>query len=1804
MQRPGQPTAVLAMRFAADHPTPASLDRMAHEYSLKEELQSAWAVRPLELAHEDGQSLLLFEESGGEPLSRLLGAPIEVGRFLHLAIRIVNALGQVHQHGLLHKDLKPANILVNAIGEVRLTGFGIASRLPRERQAPEPPETIAGTLAYMAPEQTGRMNRSVDSRSDLYALGVTLYEMLVGSLPFTARDPMEWVHCHIARQPAPPGERAKDVPAPVSAIVMKLLSKTAEDRYQTAEGLGWDLRRCLTDWEVAGRIDVFPLGTHDRAKHLLIPEKLYGRDVEISTLLDAFERVVAQGTPELVLVCGYSGIGKSSVVNELNKVIVLPRGIFISGKFDQRLRDIPYSTLAQAFQRLIRQILNGQAADIVRSRDAIRQAVGKQGRLLTDLIPELESLIGPQPPVPVLSPLEARLRFQTVFQSFVGVFARAEHPLVIFIDDLQWLDPATLTVVDYLISHPDTRHLLLIGAYRDNEVGPEHPLMGTLKSIRGAGTAVHEVVLGPLSVDDFNQLLCDAFRCAREQAFPLAALVHRKTDGNPFFAGQFLTNLVEEGFLEFEPSSNSWRWDLAYIDAKGFAENVVDLMARRLQRLSPTSQDALKLLACLGSQADFGTLAKVRRGSEAEVHADFADTVCAGAILSTERGFKFLHDRVQEAAYALIPPESRAEQHLRVGRLLLSSLSGEEITGRIFDLVNQLNLGSQLMANRSEQQRAAALNLQVAKKAKASTAYSSSCHYLAAAAAVLGQQGWQDCYELTFSVWSERAECEFLSSNFGEAARWIDELLLRAQSKIHRAEANRLRMVLQLVHGDNALAVRTALECLRMFGIELPECPTNEQVQQEYDAVLSGLGARPIGSLLDLPMMEDAEMRAVMNVFSTLCRSAYFTDSNLCQTIACRMVNVTRKHGTTESAVIGYALLSIFPGPVFHRYHDGEEFARLAVAVAEKHGFVAQKVGANFMMQMAVLWTRPIDIALRCVDAAIRSAQETGEIVYACYSLEHRLTDLMARGDHLDEVWLESVKALEFVQRINFRHVRDILSSVQPFIQKLRGHAGDPPVIEEAAIEARLLEGGIAVVICFHWILQIQRHFLLGDAEAALECAAKAQPLLWSARCHIQFANYCLYYSLSLAEVHDKASTDRQAEIRAGVAANVQALERWSQSCPETFGHKHLLLSGELARLEGRETKAMQLYERAARSAGEHGFIQDQALANELAGQCCLASGLERAAHAYLSESRDCYYRWGALGKVAQLDERYPSSRPAASPVSRETIEESAEQFDVATIVKTGQAISGEMKLENLIKSLMVISVEHAGAERGLLILPRGAEHRIEAEATIQRGNVVVHLTQQSLASAALPESVLHYVVSTREGVILDDASGENRFSADPYVRQKQAHSVLCLPLLKQAKLIGVLYLENNLAPRVFAPGRIAVLKLLAPQAAIALENARLYRDLAEREAKIRRLIDANIIGIFMWRLDGETPETTDAVIYEVNDAFLRMVGYHRDDFASGCVHRSNLTPPEWHERTAQAHTELKRTGAFQAYEKEYFRKDGSRVPVLVGSTCFDETRNHGVSFVLDLSERKRAEEELRCSREQLAQASRIATVAELSASIAHELNQPLQAVVANGHACMRWLAAAPPNIDEARRIAKQIVSDAHAASDVIRRIRALFKQAAPAKTNLDVNRLILRVCALMSDEIHVDGISLKTELAEDVPMINADAVQIQQVMVNLLRNAIEASAVTAKRSKPLLIRSRRDGDEVVVDVQDQGIGLADCKTIFEPFVTTKETGMGMGLAICQSIIQAHSGRIWVVRNEAQGVTFSFRLPIDISDVA
>jgi PAS domain S-box-containing protein len=1784
-------SGVLVAFPASEQPAPATVDRLTHEYSFKEELDSAWAVRPLELVRDRGQTILVLEDPGGELLSARVGTPIEVESFLRLAVDIAAALGKVHQRGLIHKDIKPANILVNTVsGEVRFTSFGIASRLPRERQPPDPPEVIAGTLAYMAPEQTGRMNRSIDSRSDLYSLGVTFYEMLTGSLPFTASEPMEWVHCHIARQAHAPGERASGIPEVLSSIVMKLLAKTAEERYQTATGVEADLRRCLSEWQSRGRIDPFPLGTNDASDRLLITEELYGRETEIATLIAAFDRVVAQGTPELVLVSGYSGVGKSAVVNELHKMLVPPRGLFAAGKFDQYKRDIPYATLALAFQTLIRQILVKSEAEVAQWRRALAEALGAHGQLMIDLVPELEFIIGKQPAVPDLPPQEAQNRFKLVFRRFLGAFATPEHPLALFFDDLQWLDAATLDLIEHLITHAEVRHLLLVGAYRDNEVDAAHPLMLKLDAIRRTGAPVQDILLAPLTYGDLEQLIADSLRCETRPANPLVQLVHEKTGGNPFFAIQFLSALADEALLVFDHADARWFCDLGRIRAKNYTGNVVDLMSAKLRRLSASTQDALKQFACLGNAAETTTLILIHGESEEAVHTAFSEAVHAGLVLQQERGYKFLHDRIQQAAYSLISDAQRADVHLHIGRMLVASMTSDQLAEHLFDVANQLNQGAARLIDRAEKAQVAAIDLRAGRKAKASAAYASALAYFSVGMALLDENNWSSQHELAFNLWLERAECELLTGDFDTAGQLIGGLMQRAASKIDEAAVYNLKVRLHTLKSEPHDAVATALTCLRRLGIDMPAHPTQEQVQAEYEAVWQILDGRSIESLIDLPLMTDPVLQAAMQVLSEVTGSAYFIDTRLACLVICSAVKVSLQHGLNRDSAYALANLGFVLGwDHFRRYRDGYRFAKLACDLVEKHGFMANRAKVYVASGVVAPWTQPIATGIDFARTGFRAAIDTGDLIYACLTVCETILCLLVRNDPLDVVWRESETLLDFVQKARYRDAADIIVSQQRFIATMQGRTAtfstfSDAQFDEVAFEAQITGGQNPMTICWYSIHKLKARFLSGNYAEALAAADNAKPVLGATAGIILQLDYFYYTALTVSALYETASADDRHAWRELLREHQELLREWAESYPPTFADKHKLVLAEIARLEGRDVDAMRLYEQAIYSAREHGFVQNEGVAYEVAARFYAARGVESIADAFIRNARDCYLRWGADGKVRQLDQLYPHLAVTEGRHSAAAIGSAVQQLDVASVVKASQALSSEIALPKLIEQLMTIAIENAGADRGLLILPSGDEYLIQAEARAAGGLIEVTMCEQPVTGAACPESLVRYVIRTQESVILDDASKPNLFSADDYLRDRQRKSVLCLPLIKQGALTGILLLENTLASHAFTPARIAILELLAAQAAISLENTRLYSDLGEREAKVRRLVDSNIIGVCIFDLDGR--------IMEANDAFLGIVGYSRDDTISGRLRWTALITPEWGGAVERALADLASTGTCRPFEIEYSRKDDSRVPVLVGAATYGELRHQGVAFVVDLTERKRAEAEL-------VHANRVATMGQLTASIAHEVNQPIAAALMNAGTAARWLARQPPNLEQAREAIGHIIKDGKRAADIVSRIRN-FSQKAPAHNeDLEINEAILEIMTLSRAAVSEHSVSVTMQLSEGLPRISGDRVQLQQVILNLIMNAIEAMSEITEGSRELQISTSEDeSDSVLVAISDSGPGLpANPEHLFEAFYTTKASGLGMGLAICRSITQNHGGRLWATPNEPHGAVFSMMLP-------
>ena len=1573
----GNPMPLLVVAPAAGQPLPQSLRRLEHEYALAGELEPAWAAKPLALTRHEGRTILVLADPGGEPLDRILErdreCPLDLAHLLGLAINLATALGHAHQRGLIHKDVKPENVLVDGAGHVCLTGFGIASRLPRERQAPAPPETIAGTLAYMSPEQTGRMNRSIDTRSDLYSLGVTLYEMLTGVLPFAAADPLEWVHCHIARQPVPPAHR-RPVPQPLSAITMRLLAKDAEERYQTASGLVADLRRCLSEWQSHGRVDPFPLGADDLSDRLLLPEKLYGREREVDTLLAAFDRVVAGGRPELVLVSGCSGVGKSAVVNELHKSLIPPRGLFASGKFDQYKRDIPYATVAQAFQSLIRPLLSKPEAELSKWRDDLLQALSPNGSLLVDLVPELKLIMGEQPSVAPLPPQEAKIRSHLAFRRFLGVFARPEHPLALFLDDLQWLDAAALDFLEDLLVQEDLAHLLVVGAYRDNEVDPAHPLMRRLAAIREAGAAMQEIRLTPLGSGDLTHLIADTLHCDPQRATPLAQLIHGKTAGNPFFAIQFIYALAEEALITFEHAATRWRWDPDAIRAKGYSDNVVDLMVARLNRLPATTQKALLQFACIGNSADDATLSAVLETSEPETEAELWEALHQELIVRSEDSYRFAHDRIQEAAYSLIPEGARADAHLRIGRSLNAHTPPEKRGEAIFEIVNQLNRGAELIAAEDERLQLAELNLIAGKRAKASTAHVSALKYLIIGEALLTNEVWEHRHDLIFQLELNRSECEFLTGELTMAAERVEMLRSRVTDAVELATATSLGIDIYLALGQIDCGIALGRDYLRHLAIDWPLHPTEEQVQSEYQRVWSQLGSRAIENVMDLPLMSDAASIVTLDVLTKLLPAALHIDVNLFALVVCRAASLSIEHGNNDGSCFCYVWLSTVAGLRFGDYESAFRFAQLGYDLVEKRAL--KRFQARTYDTFAVISMPWMKHLRACCDVARRAfeiANKAGDITYAVFSIVGLSPVLLAAGIPLDKVQWEAEFGLDFAQKANFGLVTPFANAQLGLIRTLRGSTSEFGSLDHADFGEipfeRHLDSQSPMVCCWYWIAKMQARFFAGDFVSALEASAEALPLLWRSP-GLDFAVYEFYSALAHAALWDSAVPNRRQEHFDAIQVHCKQLAIWAGHCPENFENRAALVGAEIARIEGRPFDAVELYEQAIRSARASGFVQNEALAYEVGARFYAARGLDTFADAYLRNARDCYDRWGAHAKVKQLEAHYPQlGAPellSASPSPAATIGPPVGQLDVETVVKASQAISSEMVLPRLIENLLRIAVESAGAERGLLILLQGGEPRIEAEATTGAAGIEVEVLQTIVAPSDLPQSALHYVIRTQESVLLNDASTDNVYSTDEYVRRKRSRSILCLPIVKQAKLVGALYLENNLTADAFTPDRLTVLQLLASQAAISLENATLYSDLQLQAELLQRL------PVSAWTLTpGGTPDF-------VNQVWLGYSGQTLDFVRSQPEAWMTAVHPEDREAASRAFWGGVRSGRGFALETRSLRaEDRTYRWHLQQAVVLRDEEGKILKFVgttTDIDDQKRAEEKIRQSEKEARQ--------------------------------------------------------------------------------------------------------------------------------------------------------------------------------------------------------------------------------------
>jgi predicted ATPase/signal transduction histidine kinase len=1324
---------------------------------------------------------------------------------------------------------------------------------------------------------------------------------------------------------------------------------------------------------------------------------------------------------------------------------------------------------------------------------------------------------------------------------------------------------------------------------------------------------LHEIVLTPLGLEDIGRLVADALHCVPESARSLAHLVHEKTGGNPFFAIQFMIALTDEGLLAFDSVAAVWTWDLNRIRAKNYTDNVVDLMVQKLKRLPSTTQDALKHLACLGDTTGMVTLGMALQQTEEAMHATLWEALRAGLIIHQGNNYRFLHDRIQQAAYSLIPEAHRPEVHVRLGRVLRASLTADDLAEQLFEVANQFNRGTALLVDRTEKADVATLNLRTGRKAKASAAYASARAYFVAGIALLDESDWGSRHELIFSLSLERAECELLSGNLGKAEQLIVELLERAASNTEFADVSCLKINLHVLKGEYPQAIDSALTCLHLFGIDLPAQPTPEQVRVEYETVWRTLEGRPIESLIDLPPMTEPEVRAAMQVLSVLAPPATMTDFRLFCLLACRMVNVSIEHGICGAAAHGWSLLGAILGSVFHRYGDSYRFAKLACDLVEKRGFIAYQPKVYHAMGTVAFWMQPIGAAIDLMRATVRTAIETGDLTFACYGMNQSITGLLLRSDPLDAVWRESERALDFAREAKYGNAADIVISQQRLIATMQGRTAafstfSDAQFDEAQFEAQLPTDRLVPMISWYWILKLEARFLSGDYAEALAAASKVKPFLSIPTPQIQLLNYFYYAALAVAALFDNAPADEQAGWLSLLKAHQEQLREWSDNCAATFADRHALVSAEIARLEGRDTEAMGLYEQAVQSAREQGFLQTEGVAQEVAAGFYAARGVESFAQTYLRNARNCYLRWGALGKVRQLDRRHPWLREESGPtVHGATIDAPVEQLDAGAVVKASQAVSSEIELAKLIETLMRISLEHAGAARGLLILFTGDEPRIAAEATTGGGNIEVTLRNSALTPPELIEPVLHTAVRTRESVILDDASAQIPFSADGQPRQKSARSVLCLPLVKQTKLVGALYLENNLAPRVFTSAKLAVLEVLASQAAISLENVRLYDELRMENSERRRAEeDLRRSEAYLSEAQRLSHTGTCAWIPSSGKVYWTEETFSIFEYDPAITPTMELARRRLHPDDIAAFQQVieraSKDGRDYAHQYRLMMPDERVKHVQVVARAFrnDAGDVEFVCSVMDVTAIRLAELELHRTRADLAHVMRVTSLGELTASIAHEVNQPLGAVMFNAEACQSWLDGDPPNMNEAHSALERIIRDSTRAGEVIRRIRLLAKKTDTKMAPLDLNELLSESLTFTQHELQSSRVALRVEQASALPVICADKVQLQQVILNLVVNAIEAMQPIKDRPRELLIRTQQDdARQARVTVTDCGIGFSaeSADRLFSTFFTTKPNGMGIGLSICRSIIELHGGRIWAAPNAPHGASIHFTLP-------
>jgi PAS domain S-box-containing protein len=1607
--------AIVVKRLKHEYPSPQELTRYRQEYAITQSLNLEGVVKAYSQQNYQRTLVMLLEDFSGESLEHWMRqrsdfCPMPLATFLQLAIDLADILGSIHATNIIHKNINPGNIVFNpATGVVKIIDFGIATRFNRTNPTFKSPHVLEGTFAYLSPEQTGRTNRLLDYRTDFYSLGITFYELLTGQLPFPSTDILELVHCHIAKQPLPLHEVNTTIPKPVSDLILKLMAKNAEDRYQSAWGIKADLEVCAKQLTEIGRVSLLQLGLEDVSEQFQIPQKLYGREAEIAALLAAFERMatdfvadeaddlmmqcgdsssvasVSHPLPEMMLVSGNAGIGKSVLVQELYKPITVKRGYFISGKFDQFQRNIPYSAIVNALQKLVRQLLSEPDEQVQQWRSRLLTALGNNGQLIIDVIPEVELMLGKQPSVPDVGATEAQNRFNRVFQQFIRVFCAKSHPLVIFLDDLQWIDSATLKLVELMLLDEQAQSLFLIGAYRDNEVHSSHPLALSLEGLRKQGVVLQEITLAPLTLAPLSQLLAETLNQGTDTVRSLAELVLRKTQGNPFFVNEFLRMLNSENLLTLDMQQRSWQWNMTQIQAQNITDNVVELMVAKLKKLPEKIQQILRLAACVGAEFNLETLAIVSGKSPQAVFSDLLSAIQGDFIQPLSeldedllvQEYKFLHDRVQQAAYVLIDDSQKQIVHLQIGRNLLENTLPEQRLERLFKIVDHLNHGLELVIDQAERDEMAQLNLSAGQKAKGTIAYSVAKKYLTKGRAWLAASSWQTNYDLALKLYLETTEVAYLCGEFEQVDHWAAIVLQEAKTVLDTVKAYEVKIQTNIAQSQLLEAINIALQVLQQFEISFPETPSQAEIQFELDSISSLLRENSIEKLSDLPEMIEPDKLAAMRILSSITIAAYVAVPDLIPLLVSQQVNLSIQYGNASVSPFAYAFYGLILCGTVGDIETGYQFGQLALGLLPHPKTYSLRARTLLIVNnFTIHWKEHIRNTSQPLLEAYQSALETGDLEFAAYCAHCYCFQSYAVGKELVEVEREMTKYNEVIRQIKQKTAltwsqiyQQATANLMGFSVSLTHLVGEFYNEESGLPQHEVTNDGTSIFnVYFNKLILC---YLFSEYAQAVKNSTIAERYLIRITGTPVGPFYYLYDALARLAMYSESGTQVQEELLKKVTVSQEKMKQWAQYAPMNCLHKYHLVEAEKARVLGQLLEAEELYERAIHGARDNGYLQEEALAYELAAKHYSARDREKFAQIYMKEAHYCYERWGAMAKVKDLETRYSQffSQPsgvADTPIrttAGTTSTTSPVAFDLATVMKASQAISSEIELEQLLCSLMQILIENAGAQTGFLLLENSGAWTIEAACELNDGKQVcaTQVLQAMPTANRLPESIIQYVVHTHEPVLLNDATLEGNFIHDPYIQHNQTQSILCLPLLTQSKLVGVLYLENQLAAGVFTPERSQVLHLLSTQAAIAIENAKLYSKLRASESQMTQFLEAIPVGIGIIDAAGRP--------YYVNQRGIELMGKGIDPAATpeqlSEVYQFYVTGTDQIYPTERLPILRALSGERTRVDDIDIHQNNATIPSEAwGTPVFDERGNvaYAIAAFQDITERKQAE--------------------------------------------------------------------------------------------------------------------------------------------------------------------------------------------------------------------------------------------------